>query len=392
MNLHIFVDPSYKDNLWCKQTLKGINEEATKKRYAVKMLEADDIYSADLDAFFENDQKRILIVIATSVSQSDKFHDYFNEHGVHLLYINHQNTNSSYRFSNILIDYHDSMRKIVNYLEGADKKLIALFGINPDSATDLIKKAFFEDRNRRIQPYGNGENIFYRTLGEHDYPTANCFAQFKRNLEYYDAVICANDLIAKMLIDDLEKIGVKVPEDLYIVSFGDYILAQIGKPTITAVAIDHEHLGRQAVYTYSYLCKASDDVYVEAKIAPRLSIGESTAKSEYRQKPHISVYDQCDLEYRADFFTHPEIQEIITFENMLSKCDRLDMQILIGIMTKMTYIQLSEKLFVSENVISYRVKRLCKLSNLPTKSRLIEAANKFLSAEAVERYIKKKLS
>ena len=77
---------------------------------------------------------------------------------------------------------------------------------------------------------------------------------------------------------------------------------------------------------------------------------------------------------------------------MLTKCDKLDMQILIGIMSNMTYIQLSEKLFVSENVISYRVKRLCKLSQLQSKGKLAEAANRFLSAEAVERYILKKLS
>ena len=391
MNIHIYVDSPYKDSLWCKQTLKGISEEATKKRYTIKMLDTDDIYSADLDSFFENEQKRILIILATSVVQSERFNDYFNENGVHLLYINHQSVNSTHRFSNILIDYYDSMKKIVKYLEGCDKKSIALYGINPDSSTDLIKKNFFEERNRHIQPYGNGENIFYRVHDDFECPTISCFAQFRRELECYDAVICVNDLVAKLLIDDLSKIGVRVPEDLYVVSFGDYILAQIGKPTITAVAIDHEHLGRQAVYTYSYLYKASDDVYVTAKIAPRLTIGESTAQTEYK-RPQSDNPDHMERDFVPDFFQHPEIQAIITFENMLTKCDKLDMQILIGIMNKMTYLQLSEKLFVSENVISYRVKRMCKLSDIPSKSKLIEAANRFLSVEAVERYIQKKLS
>jgi len=391
MNINIYVDPPYKDSLWCKQTLKGISEEATKKRYTIKMLDAEDIYAADLDSFFENEQKRILIILATSVIQSEKFNDYFNENGVHLLYINHQSTNSTHRFSNILIDYYDSMKKITKYLEGCDRRSIALYGINPDSSTDLIKKNFFEERNRHIQAYGNGENIFYRALDEYESPTISCFSQFKRNLEYYDAVICVNDLVAKLLIDNLLQIGVRVPEDLYVVSFGDYILAQIGKPTITAVAIDHEHLGRQAVYTYSYLYKASEDVYVTAKIAPKLTIGESTAKSEYK-RPQKNPLDQIERDYMPDFFQHPEIQAIITFENMLAKCDKLDMQILMGIMSRMTYLQLSEKLFVSENVISYRVKRMCKLSNIPSKSKLIEAADRFLSVEAVERYIQKKLS
>ena len=391
MTIHIYVDPPYKDSLWCKQTLRGITDEATKKRYSVKMLETDNIYESDLDAFFEGEEKRILIVIATSVNQSKKFNEFFNRHGVHLLYINHQSKNDCSHFSNILVDYHDSMRIITEYLEGCGKKLIALYGINPDSSTDLIKQRFFEDRNKHIPAYGNGNNIYFRIIDSKESPTLDCFDHFKKNLEYYDAVICVNDLVARLLIDDLQKIGIKVPEDLYIVSFGDYILAQIGNPTITAVAIDHEQLGRQAVYTYSYLKKVSDDLYITAKVAPKLTIGESTAATEYTSY-HASPDTDTISEFSTSFFKHPEIQSIITFENMLTKCDKLDMQILIGIMSGMTYIQLSEHLFVSENVISYRVKRLCKLADLPSKGKLAECANRFLSVQAIEKYIHKKLS
>lgn len=390
MNVHIYVDPPYKDSLWCKQTLRGISDEATKKRYNIKMLETDNIYEADLDAFF-GEEDRILIVLATSVNQSQKFNDYFNAHGVHLLYVNHQSTNDAFRCSNILVDYQYSMKKITSYLEGCGRKRIALYGINPDSSTDLIKQRYFEERNKQITPYGNGTNIFFRIFDNDQSPTLDCFEQFRMNVEFYDAVICVNDLVAKLLINDLQQIGVRVPEDLYIVSFGDYILAQIGNPTITAVTIDHEHLGRQAVYTYSYLKKISNDVYITAKVAPNLTIGESTNGTEYSKSAHNGT-DRDMIECSANFFKHPQIQSIITFENMLTKCDKLDMQILIGIMNRMTYIQLSDSLFVSENVISYRVKRLCKLAELPSKCKLAETANRFLSVGAMEKYIQKKLS
>ncbi len=391
MTIYIYVSPPYKDSLWCKQTLRGINDEATKKRYSIKMLETDNIYETDLESFFGNETKRILVVITTSVHMSQRFNDFFARHGVHLLYINHQSQNYSMRFSNILVDYHDSMRIITEYLEKCGRKLIALYGINPDSSTDLIKQRYFEDRSKSIPAYGNGSNIYFRISDNKESPTLDCFEHFKKNLEYYDAVICANDLVAKLLIDDLQKIGVKVPDDLYIVSFGDYILAQIGSPTITAVTIDHEQLGRQAVYTYSYLKKASDDLYITAKVAPKLTIGESTAATELDDNTE-QIVDDISTPFSTSFFKHPEIRSIITFENMLTNCDKLDMQILIGIMSSMTYIQLSEKLFVSENVISYRVKRLCKLAELPSKGKLAESANRFLSVRAMERYIHNKLS
>ncbi len=391
MTVHIYVEPPYKDSLWCKQTLKGINDESTKKRYSVKMLESDNIYEADIDAFFGDEEKRILIVLATSVNQSRKFNDYFNRHGVHLLYINHQSTNGDFRFSNILVDYHDSMKKITEYLEGCGRENIALYGINPDSSTDLIKQHFFEERNKQISKYGNGSNIYFRTFNSADSDAVDCFDIFKENISYYNAIICANDLVAKLLIDDLQKNGVRVPEDLYIVSFGDYILAQIGNPTITAVTIDHEHLGRQAVYTYSYIKKVSDDMYITAKVAPKLTIGESTAGSKIRQTA-CEASDGDPNDPTTDFFKHPQIRSIITFENMLTKCDKLDMQILIGIMTRMTYNELANTLFVSENVITYRVKRLCKLASLPSKSELAQSAHRFLSVNAMEKYIQKKLS
>lgn len=390
MTIHIYVDPSYMESLWCKQTLKGISEEATKKRYSIKMLETDNIYTADLNSFFEDDGKRVLIVLATSVIQSEKFNSYFNKNGVHLLYINHRSTNASYRFSNIIVDYQDAMSTITKYLEGCGRNKIALYGINPDSSTDLIKKNFFLDRQKFIAPYGVADNIYLRNSNDKDSPTIDCFEQFYSNINSYDSVICANDLIARLLISDLSKMGVRVPEDLYVVSFGDYILAQIGKPTITSIAIDHEQLGRQSVYTYSYLRKAANDVYITAMIATKLSIGESTAMTECNNQ--ASSHTVPMYEDTPDFFNHPEILTIITFENMLTKCDKLDMQILIGIIRSMTYYQLAEKLFVSENVISYRVKRLCKLAGLPSKNKLAECANRFLSAEAVEKYIIKKLS
>ncbi len=391
MDIHIYVDPTYNDTLWCKQTLKGISDEATKKRYSIKMLTADDIYSTDLDAFFDQDEKRILLVLATSVNQSKRFNQYFSQNGVHLLYINHQSANSSYGYSNIIVDYHDSMKMITEYLEGCGRNKIALYGCNPDSSTDLIKKNFFEERNKHVEPYGNGCNIFYRATSNTESSSNDDEDAFLRHSKDYDAAICVNDLVARLLIDDLERSGIRVPEDMYVVSFGDYILAQIGNPTITAVAIEHEHLGRQAVYVYSYLRKASDDVYVTAKVSPKLSLGESTAKTKYtkRSVSHESIPSN---RYAEDFFRHPQIHDVITFENMLTKCDKLDMQILIGIMDGMTYIQLSEKLFVSENVISYRVKRLCKTAQMQSKGQLYDACKRFLDPDAIERYIKKKFS
>lgn len=389
MNLHIYVDPEYKDSIWCTQTLKGITEQASKKRYAIKYLDAEKIFNTDLDAFFDNENRRILLVLSTSIIKSKKLNEFFSNNGVHLLYINHQSQTNIHRYSNIIIDYQQSMKKIIEYLNGCGKTRIALYGINEDSSTDLIKKNVFEERTYMPDEYGNGTNIYYRKKDKDENTSDKCFCDFLKYARSYDSVICSNDLVARLLIDALKKEGIKVPEDLYVVSFGDYILAQIGKPTITAVSIDHEELGKQSVYTYSYLSKASKHIYITSKYSPKLTIGESTANSPYvRSDKALPVIENS----KSDFYNDPEIVSILTFENMLTKCDKLDMQILIGIMQLSTYSQLSERLFVSENVISYRIKRLCKLASINSKNELTEKANRYLSIEAIEKFIDKKLS
>ena len=60
-----------------------------------------------------------------------------------------------------------------------------------------------------------------------------------------DGIVCYNDQIAAMLMEELERLGYKVPEDVSVTGFDDSLFAQRGDG-ITTVAHPQEKLGEMA--------------------------------------------------------------------------------------------------------------------------------------------------
>ena len=62
-----------------------------------------------------------------------------------------------------------------------------------------------------------------------------------------EAFVCNCDEVAYHLVEQLNKKNVKVPEDVSIVGFDDYIFATISKPQLTTFRVDMEEMSRVAV-------------------------------------------------------------------------------------------------------------------------------------------------
>ncbi|MEE8824388.1 HTH-type transcriptional regulator LacR [Lentilactobacillus sunkii] len=62
-----------------------------------------------------------------------------------------------------------------------------------------------------------------------------------------NAIIALNDLLARGMADEFSANGIKIPEDLCIVSFDDLSITRIRKPTITSVKIPTDELANASV-------------------------------------------------------------------------------------------------------------------------------------------------
>lgn len=364
MTIKIYIHPEFKDTFWTQLTLKATAAEITRKRYTAEYLEAEKVTDIDFDKIYEKDERRLLLYIGHSVSGTPADLKHLTDNGVHVILINYESSILSGSCSKVLLNYRDGMQKSISYLTANKHDRIALFGINPNSSTDMLKDSYFVEYLR--ERGGNPARDIYYNYGS----VAGCFTRFAENRADYNAVICANDVVALALIRSLKSIGVRVPEDMYVTACGgSSMLSSLGSTTITTVFADQYELGRQAVLTYAHLYKNPCAVALSVKVEAKLTVRASTA---FDPDPGEDLVTTLNKQVpNVDFYDDPIIQDIFRVEELLLNCDELDRGILDGILDGETYPSIAERLYTSENVISYRIKKMCKITGTVKKSELV---------------------
>lgn len=89
------------------------------------------------------------------------------------------------------------------------------------------------------------------------------------------ALVVVDDFMALGVLNTLDELGVKVPEDLSIVSFNNVLLAEMSKPPLTSVDINIFDLGYQASKNLIQKIENSDEptkrIIISHKLIERLS-------------------------------------------------------------------------------------------------------------------------
>ncbi|NIJ07585.1 LacI family gluconate utilization system Gnt-I transcriptional repressor [Sphingomonas vulcanisoli] len=73
------------------------------------------------------------------------------------------------------------------------------------------------------------------------------FAEIRRLPQPPDAIVCGSDLLATGLLVEAQTAGVRVPDEIAIVGFGNSTIASEMRPTITSIDIDGALLAREAI-------------------------------------------------------------------------------------------------------------------------------------------------
>ncbi|MGL6174776.1 MAG: substrate-binding domain-containing protein [Cellulosilyticaceae bacterium] len=115
-------------------------------------------------------------------------------------------------------------------------------------------------------------------LKDRDADGESCLVELPEKLP--TAFVCNCDKAAYYFVQQLESQGIRVPEDVSIVGFDDYIYATLSKPGITTIKVDIESMAEQAVAFV--LRKLQDDSYTIGRkvIAGQIVIRESVKELE----------------------------------------------------------------------------------------------------------------
>lgn len=351
-------------SIWCDNKRTAIEQYAIAKKHKIEAISGESFESFDYDAFFQ-DTPRIAIVLGSSTAWINKVLDFFQEHQIMAVLIGDYASEHPSVAANICADYNDLVSTLVSHLEACGCKRLALYGSFKYSGADLQKQDAFCSAMR-----SRGINEPEKLCFENKSNYKVCLAGFKPHMHEFDGVICVNDIAAVLLMEQLKKDGIKVPEQLQIVSCGSNTeLAAAVTPPLTTIEMSDVDIGQTAVLTYRHCCNTFE-VPTKAKVSNRFSIilggtsrllekcsNNGNADSDATDGASADGESSAEA-LQINFYNDPEVVRISSIEKTLRHCDSTDLSLLKMFDAGKSYEEMSEELYISRGSIFYRLRRI----------------------------------
>lgn len=360
MTLFIISEAYYLDTSWHTGIINCLTDQKIKKRYNIVVLNnAEDI------AKYKVNDEDILIISSTN---SQCVYSYIDALGVFfenriIVVGNRARGYENKNYSLVTSDIPFQIEKLINYFKYYGRTTIALYGYNPLSTSDKYRKSSF-------CYHGYTEKDIYENNGSLE----ECFKNFHKNINEYDAVICVNDYAAISLIKNLTK---HETASLLIASCGNLSIAKSFEYDISGFEFNYENFSDSILAVQKILQKNSEalsvDIAVKSTFVPRAST---------KYLPMKDIDDKPAIPITSDpFYQDPEVIEMLKVENLLNSCDEGSKRILSGILNDKPYSVLADELFMSVSGIKYRLKNMYAICNVTTKKEFTELISKYISKE-----------
>ena len=353
--INYLVEEKFRGYSWCQRMIRIICCEARKKRLEVR--EIPKLDAADPDA-------GSVLLMGASQSWINSMADRAMKMGYHPVALsNRQLGGSRMPLSAVMMDVHGSMQLAVDYLKSLGKHSIALYGVNPNASSDPWRVERFEAIG------GRREDVFFLvdTLEQ-------TFEQFYALAPRYDAVICASDYAAVSLLRRLQQKNYKVPEKLYIVSYGNMKLSQLVKPSITSISDAYDEFGMAALSLCALVEKSDMIANVILYLRCRLYIRQTT-----ENRPYV-VTEQPQGEgvpANNQFFQDAEVARLAALENLFCQCDEVDRQLIQLLFEHQSSAAMAQACFISESAVKYRIHKMEKICGAASREALIQMLSAF---------------
>lgn len=355
---------------WISRYLKGIKEEAKRKNNEVKVIEC----GLDSSLFPEGiETTGTAIVISGTYNWTRGICSLLANRGIKAVVIGYDSTDDISATGYVLMDYKKAIYDLLDYYISCGRKRVALFAVSLESPADKIKtEAFLSYRGRGGERFEQKDIFYFRGM------TRSTCESFISVCSDYDAVIGTNDVSTVILLQMLGASGIKVPDDIFVAAFGDTYLSKSTTGELTLSLLDCKSVGVQAVKMNRQLANSNNISSVVLKLACETDIRASTANIPM-SRLRSAIHSDKDGTAHSSFFADPHVSEIVLAEQLLGKCDSLDLEIMRSLINKEKYIDIADKLHVSENTVKYRIKRLLTFAKLESRTALTDLMKGYLS-------------
>jgi hypothetical protein len=340
-------------------------KEATRRNVEIKEITFDPKKSPP-SGFSEED---ICIALSVRYKWYSKFVPFLKSLGIKKVIMLSSGANTELPgTSSVTVSYDTAMASIAGIFKEKEKKKAALFCVNSSYTTDDDKIAAFR----------NNFGVSTKDIYTHESTLADMSEKLYEQKDRYDSLICANPISFITMTNCFLRHGEDIHDKFYTAVFGDVIPNNLYMNCDVLAQIRGDDAGKCAVSAAAFLQKNSEAMSVsvtvscDAKVLDTVEFAlESNSARSTSARIGLSDVNELNEDKYAD-------ENTVVIENVLCNCDSLDMSIIYAILNDEIYSEMAERLHISENTITYRIKRMLKLYPGKSKRELLNELKQYI--------------
>lgn len=352
------IEESYKISVWCREIVDSLRQEARKKRVSL-------IFSSDINDITRDSGDSVIIVgaetkwldLATKTAKTAGKHP--------IILSNQSDSTQGGGVSRVTDDIFGSMSEIFDIFASNGRKAIALYAVNPESASDSFKKEAFSKLG------GADGNVFVNQGS-----LQACFESFyeKHSNQPFGGIVCANDFAAISLIRHLRSINESI-DGIDIISYSDTLIAKCTSPAVSTVRANFKSFGQLAFLIADCISKG-DHISGIRLLCNWEIIHRDTSSAIPAKFPKETSPPALQS---GSFYGDEELMEMMRIETLLSDCDKTDLEIISAILDGKKSAEIADSCFIAETALKYRIKKMKDICHAESREKLKYILSKYIS-------------
>lgn len=169
-------------------------------------------------------------------------------------------------------NYEGSKKAVSHLLEKGYRKIVYV----ADNAQATFTKRRIAGYRKTMEKYSMPVTEEQILFCDNDLKKLEEMVVQKTENNIADAYICSNNILAYCVLKTLRNNGKKVPEEIGVVTFDNYPMAEYMSPPLTVIDVDTYRLGKMAAELLIHKIKENGQINKENLIPTELIIREST--------------------------------------------------------------------------------------------------------------------
>ena len=233
------------------------------------------------------------------------------------------------KFHNFLVNDEGAMERLLGHIVTQHHcEDIAYVSGNLDDLDARRRLAVYRNVMARHDCKVEESQIYYGTFCRKDGPLA-CKQIIDERGKCPEAIVCANDYMAIGVCHELQKRGIRVPEDVIVTGFDGVRETNICGPVLTTVQVPFAQMGEEAVELIFEEDEGGivheKDRWFQPTVLPRESCGCRMEYFEDRMKNQREFYERMEMEREEtvnNTFMSVDLENVESFEQLFHVVDK----------------------------------------------------------------------